>query len=185
MKHLALWVLWVLCAACGRDTDAILKAPPKSRLGSAGSAGSAAVVKPLARVKLDGLTTTLPTGWTATYDSLGRWSFTSPKLADGRETTAQLAQISVAVEPTPEDYLALRAHLLDKGTSATIVATQTLPDGFAMTVEVTPAAAPDRPKHEIYVLRHLGVTWLDCQCEWVPNDVIRDQVIALCASANL
>jgi hypothetical protein len=182
VKHLAFVVLGALAAlavACGRDTDAILKAPPKGRAGSGSS------VTPSPRVKLDGLTTALPAGWTATHDSRGAWSFSSPKLTDGRTTTVVLAPMSVAVDPTPADYLALREQLWDRGTLATIVATQKLPDGFAITVEVKPAATPDQPRRETYVLRHLGATWLDCRCERVSDEKIRDQVIALCSSAQL
>ena len=182
MKTLALGALGALVAlgaACGRDTDAILKAPPK------GGAGSGASVTPSPRVKLDGLTTALPAGWTATHDSRGDWSFSSPERPDGRTTTVVVAPMSVAVEPTPADYLALREQLWDRGTVATIVATQKLLDGFAITVEVKPAATLDPPRRDTYVLRHLGATWLDCRCERVPDQAIRDQVIALCSSAQL
>ncbi len=171
-------ILLVL-AACGRDTKTILEAPPR---GSAAAKPAA----PSARPKIAALTTTLPTGWTSQYDAgIDMWIFTSPKLADGRTTIAHLAQLSAAVAPSPEDYLALREHLWDKGTTAAIVGQQKLADGFAMTVNVKPAIDPTREKRETYVLRHVGATWLDCQCEWVPDDAIRDQVIALCSSAKL
>ncbi len=170
MKRLALAVLLV---ACGRDTDAVLKAPAKG--------SGAAVTKPIvASTKLAALTVTLPTGWTAKYDDRGSWSFAS---SPAQHASVHLAQMSAAVAPSLEAYLALQTS--PKATTSKVLAKQTLPDGFAVSIEVALNADPGHAKRASYVVRQLGSVWIECVCIDVPDDAIRDQVIAICSSAKL
>jgi len=165
VKHLALAVLLV---ACGRDTDGVLKAPPKG-------SGSGAAKPIAASTRLAALTVALPAGWTATYDDRGTWSFASPP---EQHATAHLAQMSAAVAPSPEDYLAL-LQASNQDTTSKLVAKQTLPDGFALSIEV------GHTKRATYVVRKLGAVWIECECTEVPDDATRDRVIAVCSSAKL
>ncbi len=182
MKHA---LLALALFACRDREHALTRDVPVKHAGSGSGSGAAAAAPAKPHHTLAALETTLPAGWTSEYDrDLDRWLFTLP--AQGHERPAihaHLAQLSAAIPPSAKDYLTLREQLWDKGTVAEIVEQQTLPDGFAMTVNVKPAVDPTHPKHETYVLRHAGDTWLDCQCEWVPDDAIRDQVLALCESA--
>ncbi len=177
MKYLALAVLLV---ACGQDTEAVLKAPPRAAKGSA-----VAVAKPIAAsTKLAGLTVALPTGWTAAYDDRGSWSFTSQRVPEHPLAITHLAQMSAAVAPSPEDYLAL-LQASTKDTTSKLVTKQTLPDGFALSLESTLNADPGHGKRATYVVRKLGALWIECACPDVPDDATRDRVIALCSSAKL
>jgi hypothetical protein len=176
--------LALLLVACGRDTEAVLAAPPRG--------SNAAIAKAVApNQQLAGLTTTLPTGWTASYDATGgRWSFTSAPVGERGPVVAHLAPMSAAVAPTPQDYLAL-LQSLDPHRSSKLLASQPLRDGFAITVEVSsppgtaPVALAARPTRELHVVRHLRDVWLACECAEVPDDATRDQLIALCSSAAL
>jgi hypothetical protein len=173
-------VLAFLIVACrDRDHDLVKPAPATG----SGSAITATPPKPLG--SLEAMKSTLPAGWTSEYDTAGKvWVF-SAKADDGRPVYTHLTRFQAAVAPSPEEYLEMRKRIWDKGTTAEIVEQHPLPDGFALTVNVKPAVDPNHPKHETYVLRRSGDSFLDCQCEWVPTDVIRDQVISVCSSATL
>jgi len=179
MRSIVLCLLLIACR--DREHDLIREKPVKTGSGS-GSAVSL-VPKPLGSIET--MKSTLPEGWTSEYEKDSKvWLF-STKAPDGRPVYTHLQRFNAAVAPTPEDYLAMRMRIWDKGTTAEISEQHKLADGFEMTVTVKPAIDPTRPKRETYVLRKSGDSWLDCQCEWVPDDAIRDQVIAACSSATL
>jgi hypothetical protein len=172
-------VLLLLVGGC-RDRDHDLIKPAKT---GSGSAITALPPKPLG--SLEAMKSTLPANWTSEYDKDTKvWVF-STKADDGRPVYTHLARFQAAIAPSPEDYLEMRKRIWDKGTTAEIVEQHELADGIAMTVNVKPEVDPSHPKRETYVLRKSGDSFLDCQCEWVPTDAIRDQVISVCSSASL
>ena len=172
-------MLLLLVGCRDREHDLIREKLVKTGSGSAVSL----VPKPLG--SLETMKSTLPASWTSEYDKDSKvWLF-STKAPDGRPVYTHLQRFTAAVAPTPDDYLAMRKRIWDAGTTAEITEQHKLADGFEMTVTVKPAVDPTRPKRETYVLRKSGDSWLDCQCEWVPDDAIRDQVIAVCSSATL
>jgi hypothetical protein len=179
MRSIALCLLLIACR--DREHDLIREKLVKTGSGS----GSAVSLVPKPLGSLETMKSTLPEGWTSEYEKDSKvWLFAT-KAPDGRPVYTHLQRFMAAVAPTPEDYLAMRVRIWDKGTTAEIAEQHKLADGFEMTVTVKPAIDPSRPKRETYVLRKSGESWLDCQCEWVPNDAIRDQVIAVCSSATL
>jgi hypothetical protein len=136
--------------------------------------------------KLDHLQMALPAGWTSQYNAdTDQWLFTTPPLADGRTANARIERAASNAVASPDAYLAQRKKAWDTGTQATIEKRQGVKDGFAMTVSVTPAADPEHPKRETYVVRQLGNVWYQCLSEWVPDDATRDQLVALCRSIRL
>jgi hypothetical protein len=136
--------------------------------------------------KLDTLTMALPPEWTSTYDAeWDKWLFTTPPIADGRTASARIERAPTNAVASPDAYLHHRLRYWDKGTTAEIEKRQNVKGGFAMTVVVKPAVDPDRPKRETYVIRQLGNVWYQCLSEWVPDDAIRDQLLALCTSVKL
>lgn len=168
----------IVLVACGRDTEAVLAAPP--------TGSNAAVARPVApSAQLAALVATLPAGWTASYDAAGgRWAFTSAQVGERGPLIAHLGQMSAAVAPTPRDYLAL-LQSQDKHHTLTLLANEQLRDGFAMTVGVSATTAPAKVERAVHVIRRLRGVWLACECEAVPDDATRDQLIALCSSAAL
>jgi hypothetical protein len=86
---------------------------------------------------------------------------------------------------SPDAYVAqLRKHW-DEGTKAVFESRQGVKDGFAMTIVVTPARCPCSPKRETFVVRQLGNVWYQCSAEWITDDAMRDQLVALCKSVKL
>lgn len=180
MKRLVLLLLLVV-GCRDREHDLIREKLVKTGSGS----GSAVSLVPKPLGSLETMKSTLPANWTSEYDKDSKvWVFAT-KAPDGRPVYTHLQRFMAAVAPTPEDYLAMRKRIWDAGTTAEIAEQHKLADGFDMTVTVKPAVDPTHPKRETYVLRKSGDSWLDCQCEWVPDDAIRDQVIAVCSSATL
>jgi hypothetical protein len=175
-------LLCLLLIGC-RDREHDLTREKLVKTGSGSGSAVSLVPEPLGSIET--MKSTLPEGWTSEYEKASKvWLF-STKAPDGRPVYTHLQRFTAAVAPTPEDYLAMRLRIWDKGTTAEISEQHKLADGFEMTVTVKPAIDPSRPKRETYVLRKSGDSWLDCQCEWVPDDAIRDQVIAVCSSATL
>jgi hypothetical protein len=175
-------VMLLLVVGCrDREHDLIREKPVKTGSGS----GSAVSLVPTPLGSIETMKTTLPEGWTSEYDKATKlWVFTT-KGPDGRDVYTHLQRFTAAVAPSPDDYFAMRKQIWDAGTTAEITEQHKLGEGFEMTVTVKPAVAPTHVSRETYVLRKSGDSWLDCQCEGVPNDAIRDQVIAVCSSATL
>jgi hypothetical protein len=179
MRSIVLCLLLIACR--DREHDLIREKLVKTGSGS----GSAVSLVPTPLGSIETMKATLPEGWTSRYDQASKvWVF-STKTADGRPVYTHLQRFTAAVAPTADDYLAMRKRIWDKGTTAELIEHHKLADGFEMTVTVKPAVAPTHPTRETYVLRQSGDSWLDCQCEGVPDDAIRDQVIAVCSSATL
>lgn len=136
--------------------------------------------------KLDTLTMAVPDGWKAEYDKDGdKWLFTTPPIPDGRTANARIERADNRAVASPDAYLHKRLEYWDKGTTAEIEKRESVKDGFAMTVTVKPAVDPAHPKREMYVVRQLGNVWYQCMSEWVPDDAMRDQLLALCKSLKL
>jgi len=136
--------------------------------------------------KIDKLQVTVPDGWTAKYDAeWDKWLFESPKLPDGRTTNARIERAPASAVASPDAYLAQLKKYWDEGTTAEFEKREAVKDGFAMTLVVKAAVDPAHPKRETYVLRELGSVWYQCLSEWIPDDAIRDQVLALCKSLKL
>jgi hypothetical protein len=175
-------VLALLLLGC-RDREHDLIREKLVKTGSGSGSAVSLVPKPLG--SLETMKATLPDNWTSEYDKASKvWVFTT-KTPDGRPIYTHLQRFTAAVAPTPDDYLAMRKRVWDAGTTAEITEQHELADGFEMTVTVKPAVDPTHPTREVYVLRKSGDSWLDCQCEGVPYDPIREQVIEMCSSATL
>lgn len=128
----------------------------------------------------------VPEGWTAAYDAeWDKWLFDTPPIADGRTANARIERADPHAVASPDAYLAQRLKYWDQGTTAEIEKREGVKDGFAMTVVVKPAVDPAHPKRETYVVRQLGNVWYQCMSEWIPDDAIRDQLVALCKSLKL
>jgi hypothetical protein len=137
-------------------------------------------------MKIDKLQMTVPDGWTAKYDAeWDKWLFETTPIPDGRTTSARIERAAPNAVASPEAYLAQRLKYWDAGTKAEIESRAGVKDGFAMTVVVRPAVDPERPKRETYVVRQFGNVWYQCMSEWIPDDAIRDQLLALCKSLKL
>ena len=174
-----LLLLLLLVACRDREHDLIRDKPVKT------GSGSAVLLPPKPLGSIETMKSTLPANWTSEYDKASKvWVFAT-KAADGRPVYTHLQRFMAANAPSPEDYLEMRKRVWDVGTTAEIAEQHQLGEGFEMTVIVKPQVDPAHPKRETYVLRKSGDSWLDCQCEWVPDDAIRDQVIAVCSSATL
>jgi hypothetical protein len=169
-----------LLLACGKPAD------PREHRG--GDKPAAADTKPVdhGRQTLAGAKMQVPLGWTATYDAeRDVWRFASPPLLDGRTTSAVLERANPTWVASPDAYLAqLRKHW-DAGTKADFESRRGVKDGFAMTIVVTPARSSDAPARETFVVRQLGNVWYQCSSEWVTDDAMRDQLLALCTSVKL
>jgi hypothetical protein len=111
--------------------------------------------------------------------------FTTPPLADGRTASARIERADPRTVASPDAYLHRRRELWDQGTTAEFEKREAVKDGFAMTVVVKPAADPAHPKRETYVVRELGSVYYECLSEWVRDDAMRDQLLALCKSLKL
>jgi glucose/arabinose dehydrogenase len=135
---------------------------------------------------IDKLEMAVPDGWTAKYAAeADKWLFETPPLPDGRTANARIERAAPGAVASPDAYLAQRLRSWDAGTKADIESRRSVKDGFAMTVVVRAAVDPDRPKRETYVVRQLGNVWYQCLSEWIPDDTIRDQLLALCKSLKL
>jgi hypothetical protein len=175
-------VMLLLIVGC-RDREHDLIREKLVKTGSGSGSAVSLVPKPLG--SLETMTSTLPANWTSEYDKDSKvWVFTT-EAPDGRHVYTHLQRFTAAVAPTPDDYFAMRKRIWDAGTTAEITEQHKLGDGFEMTVTVKPAVDPTHVTRETYVLRKSGDSWLDCQCEGVPDDATRDQVIAVCSSATL
>src|SRR5262249_60824562 len=100
----------------------------------------------------------------ATYAGKDFVLFATP-LPDGR--TANL-RITPATERTPTTARAYvddkLAHYWDPGSKAKILAEETLPGGFAATLELTAASDPQHPKLEFHAVRDVDGQRLHCEC---------------------
>jgi hypothetical protein len=166
--------------ACGKSD-----APPQ-REAKPAPAPMSPTAPPSAEHKIDKLQMAVPDGWTAKYDAeWDKWLFETPPIPDGRTASARIERAPARAVASPEAYLAHRIRYWDHGAKATIEKRESVKDGFAMTVLLRPAADPDHPKRETYVIRQLGNVWYQCMSEWIPDDAIRDQLVALCKSLKL
>jgi hypothetical protein len=184
---LTLAALALALAACGKAD-----APPTKGEAKPATAPPPSPMSPTAPPsaqeahKIATLQMAVPDGWTAKYDAeWDKWLFETPPIADGRTASARIERAPARAVASPEAYLAHRIRYWDHGAKATIVKRERVKDGFAMTVELRPAADPDHPKLETYVIRQLGNVWYQCMSEWIPDDAIRDQLVGLCKSLKL
>jgi hypothetical protein len=158
-----------LCAGCSKSKNAEPERKP--------------VTEPQVRRKLDALQFTLPPGWTQTLDDI--WIFHSPKTAERPDTVVRIDHAPYAMPRNAKDYVQRRVdHYWDQGTTAEVVSQEDRPGGFAATVRVAPAIDPKHPKLEYYAIWTVGDELLRCECEWVPDEALRDQIAALCKSAR-
>jgi len=172
------WMIAVLLAGCEKS------APPADPSPSAPSPPPPAATPP--PLDLQALKVTLPDGWVkvAKYKDRDFVLFETP-LPDGR--TANM-RITPATPRTPTNARAYvddkLAHDWDPGCKAKILTEETLPGGFAATIELTAAADPQHPKLEFHSVHDVGDRRIHCECEWAPDEKIRDQVAAICKSAS-
>lgn len=163
--------------ACGKQEAAPTPEP---------AAAAKPAPPPQPRQTLEELQIALPDGWTSTYDAEDdKWLLTATPLAGGRSASARIERAPGSAVASPEAFLHGRLSYWDPGTKADIEKREGVKDGFAMTVVVKPAADPDHPKRETYVVRQLGNVWYQCLSEWVPDDAFRDQLVTLCRTLKL
>jgi hypothetical protein len=180
-------LLAVLLVACGSKDEpapaAPASAPAKRAAAQPPAPAQAGPVHDLAALKV-----TLPAGWQKEWSKdTGQWIFTSPKIPDGRVVYARISRAGHDMPTTPEAWIQNRVeHHWDKGVTGEVVTKEDRPGGFAATVKVTVPMDAAHPKHEYYAawdVPDVGGDKLYCECEWVPDDAIRDQIAALCKSA--
>src|SRR5688572_4825110 len=124
----------------------------------------------------------LPPGWTSKYDaSDDMWLFTTP-YTEGERSNARFERAPREAVAGPDAYLHYKLGHWDKGTTAEFEKREAIRDGFAMTVVVKPAVDPNHPHRETFVVREIGNVWFQCRSEWIVDDAMRDQLLALCKS---
>jgi hypothetical protein len=135
--------------------------------------------------KLATIEMVVPPGWTSKYDAAGdRWLLEAN--APAGAASARIERAPATWVASPDAYLAQRKRYdLGPGTKAEFEKRESIKDGFAMTVLVTPPADRGPPRRETYAVRQLGSAWYQCVSDSVPDDAFRDQLVALCKSLKL
>lgn len=173
------WIVAVLLAGCEKSAPPAAVAPPSPPPPPP----PAATAPPR---DLQTLKVTLPDGWVKVekYKDKDFVLFETP-LPDGRTANMRITYATPRTPTTARAYVDDKlAHYWDPGCKAKILTEETLPGGFAATVELTAAADPQHPKLEFHSVHDAGDQHLHCECEWAPDEKIRDQVAALCKSAS-
>lgn len=162
-----------------------LAACSKGRSDQPAATSPAPVAEEAPRRAVSSLKITLPPGWTRNDADNDMIIFTSPKLPDGRDTVARIDHAGGRAVATAKELIAARIeHHWDKGVTAEIVKEEPMPGGFAATARVTAPVDPQHPKLEYYSIWKVEDQVLFCECEWVPDEAIRDQIASLCNSAH-
>jgi hypothetical protein len=168
----------VLLAGC--EKSAPPAPPPPAKPAEAAPPAAAAPERDLQTIKV-----TLPEGWTKKdYGDRDFVLFETP-LPDGRTANMRITRATAKTPTNARAYVdAKLASYWDKGVVAKILAEEPLPGGFGATLSLMTPSDPQRPKLEYHAVRDAGDQHLHCECEWAPDEKIRDQVAALCKSAS-